>query len=290
MLGLLMDRDARSMAVEHQAALRTEVGGIVHRLSAVVACSRPELDEGATDLLARSLFAVFMSPSFHHLALPRGEYETLLSELALRVVFAPIEGFDTTSQRVVASPLTPVSRREAVLSEATRLFARNGYAGVSLEDIGASLGIAGSSVYNHVESKADILVTSLRRSTAYLMLDLNRILSSTRDPAEALTGLIDSYVEMMTTHTDVLDLLITQIDQLPAEERHEFRQIQHDYIAEWTHLIEESEPDLDPTAARIQVQTVLTVVNDTCRTPHLLAAAGFAEAIRIISRSLLFGA
>jgi Bacterial regulatory proteins, tetR family len=43
------------------------------------------------------------------------------------------------------------------------LFAERTYAGVSIEEVGAALGIAGASVYNHFPSKSGILITALAR-------------------------------------------------------------------------------------------------------------------------------
>src|SRR4051812_34083370 len=40
-------------------------------------------------------------------------------------------------------------RRDALLSAAARLFARRGFDGVSLEDLGSSAGISGPAVYRH---------------------------------------------------------------------------------------------------------------------------------------------
>ena len=62
-----------------------------------------------------------------------------------------------------ATSITPAStdrdrakaqRRRDLLVEATRLFAIRGYAGVSLEDLGAACGISGPAVYRHFSGKS----------------------------------------------------------------------------------------------------------------------------------------
>lgn len=50
------------------------------------------------------------------------------------------------------------TKRE-ILDQAANLFARNGYDGVSVREIAKKAGIKESSIYNHFESKADILDT-----------------------------------------------------------------------------------------------------------------------------------
>src|SRR4051794_41919682 len=44
-------------------------------------------------------------------------------------------------------------RRDALLAAAARLFARRGFDGVSLEDLGSAAGISGPPVYPHFPSK-----------------------------------------------------------------------------------------------------------------------------------------
>src|SRR5262249_5718752 len=62
-----------------------------------------------------------------------------------------------------ADPAGAPSRREAVLAGATRLFRQRGYHAVSMDDIGAAVGIAGPSVYRHFASKADLLCAACTR-------------------------------------------------------------------------------------------------------------------------------
>ena len=46
--------------------------------------------------------------------------------------------------------------RQKIITEALRLFAQNGYEGVTVREIAAAVGIKGASIYNHFESKKAI--------------------------------------------------------------------------------------------------------------------------------------
>ncbi len=48
--------------------------------------------------------------------------------------------------------------RSDVVDAAGRLFAQRGYHGTSMRDLGKELGLLGSSLYSHVDSKQDLLV------------------------------------------------------------------------------------------------------------------------------------
>src|SRR6187402_3548371 len=54
-------------------------------------------------------------------------------------------------------------RQAAILHEAARLFAERGYSGVSLEDLGAAVGVSGPAVYRHFENKQALLGAILVR-------------------------------------------------------------------------------------------------------------------------------
>ncbi|BBZ74640.1 TetR/AcrR family transcriptional regulator [Mycobacterium paraseoulense] len=66
------------------------------------------------------------------------------------------------------------SRREAILSAGAALFAQRGFTGVSVDDIGTAVGIAGPSVYNHFAAKTDILVAAMFRGNELLWANFNR--------------------------------------------------------------------------------------------------------------------
>ena len=53
------------------------------------------------------------------------------------------------------------TRREQILSAAAELFARYGFHGVGIDDIGAAVGISGPALYRHFRSKDAMLAEML---------------------------------------------------------------------------------------------------------------------------------
>lgn len=115
--------------------------------------------------------------------------------------------------------LLPVSRREALLARAIALFAERTYAGVRVEDVAASLDIAGPSVYNHFKSKADILVTALERGAAYLALQAADTLATATSPAAALRAFLAGYCGFAMEHPALIDLMMSETRSLPEPAR-----------------------------------------------------------------------
>lgn len=287
-LGALWQREARYLPAEQRALLRAEFQTIAHRLTALVVTAPPTRSQTAADLTAWAIFSVLVSPSFHHADLPRGEYERLIGSLANTVLGTAIpSGYGAAQNRTPPSALQPISRREALLEQAVRMFAEDGYASVGIEDVGASVGITGPSVYNHFTSKLDLLLTAINRGSAYLMMDLSRCMSTAEDPAEALTRLTESYIRFALEHHHVIDLTVSETRQLPDEHRQAALQIQREYLAEWQHLMQLVRPSLDPVTARVRLQAAITVINDASRTTHLRNSVGLADALAVICGGLL---
>jgi AcrR family transcriptional regulator len=166
-----------------------------------------------------------------------------------------------------ALEITP-SRRQQILSEATRLFAEHGYRAVSMEDIGAAVGLAAPSVYRHYSSKDEILLLAARSMGARLTMNASDVLSRHRDPwdpAAALSAIVTSYVDTMSGFRDLVAVYIRDVGYLPRAGRAELLGMQRDYVAQWVELLRETEPARGEQAARIAVHVALAVVNDLSR-------------------------
>ncbi|MFE6922055.1 TetR/AcrR family transcriptional regulator [Nocardia sp. NPDC057663] len=289
--GLLWQREARHLAEIDAAAMRSTMRGIGDCLARAIGDTHPELEPAAADMSARVVIATLTSPSFHRLELPRADYLALLAEMVGAVLDTPLPvGLSGTSAVEPRPLLIPAARREALLTQAIRMFARRGYLSVGLEDIGAAVGIAGTSVYNHFDSKQAILATAVARCTAALLAELDHVYDSATTPEQALSMLVRSYVLFTRRHHHVVGLIITDHPHLPQAERDAADRDRREYLGEWAHLMLAHCPDLDPIAARIRIQAVLAIANDTARSARFRTDPLATDAVvRICSRLLHIG-
>jgi AcrR family transcriptional regulator len=288
-MGLMWRREARDLTIDAYQSLRDVIQEIIQGLTAYVRSVRADVPDLAADLLAWSILAVLTSPSFHHLDLPRPVYEELLAELIAAVLDTdlPDVAATTPSTPRAGATLRPASRREELLTQAMRMFAAHGYTQVSIEDIGNAVGVTGPSIYSHWPTKLDLLMTALRRGAATLAMDVATAYRQATSAADALRRLLRSYVALSHTYPEMFGLLITDIEHLPDDERHEIRRAQHEHISEWAHLLLLAQPHLDPVAARIRVHAVLSITHDTARTTHLHRNPGVPAAVVTIGTRLL---
>jgi AcrR family transcriptional regulator len=285
-VGVLWQREARQLSPADRIAIQAAVNRIGRRFASIVRARRPELDTAQSELLAWSGLAVATSISYHAIELPEPEFAILLSELVGTAIDAPVP---TVTAKSVAKPLTlrTDSRRETLLFEATKLFAAKGFNGVSTEDIGASIGITGPSVYNHFPAKSDILVAAMFRGDEWLRIDMHRAFAQASDAADGLSRLLGSYSAFVLENPHLVRVLVCEANHLPDPERGRTRAAQYAYIAEWVNLLREVHPEWDAVHARIRVQAALTVMNDVALTPSLRNCAGVESALVSIGAELL---
>jgi AcrR family transcriptional regulator len=289
-VGVLWQREARQLSGADRAKFRAAVEQIASRFAALIRARRPGLGAREADLLAWSGLAVATSVSLHSLVLAEPEFTSLLGGLIATVVDTPIQLPPSPhTHRPKTRSLRTQSRREAILTEATKLFAAKGFAGVSTEDIGEAVGISGPSVYNHFAAKSDILVAAMFRGDEWLRMDMNRAFAAASDPRDGLNRLLTSYCAFVVDNPHLVQVLVSEAEHLPEPERHRTRAAQYAYIAEWVGLLRQVQPQWDAVRARIRVQAVQTMMNDIALTPSLRKRGGIDSALVSIGANLLSG-
>lgn len=260
-LGVLWQREARNLPAEQQAVLRRHLREAAGTLAATIRDIRPELSADRAEFLAVCGINAMSSISFHRLAVT----EEVLAQLALRVLsydFDPDE--PGTSALVVPAPTT---RRDEIADAAVGLFARHGYDTVSIDDVGAAVGIAGPSIYNHFASKQDVLFSALGRGYAALQDALGE--------ARDLREVVESYVDLAHDHSDLVTVLVAESRNLDGSYQDVAQQAQLGYIGQWVALLQELRPDEDLTVSRTKVQAAQMMANSVCRTQYLRGRPGF---------------
>ena len=269
-LGVLLQRESRHLSRPAQAELNRRLGVVAGAVRALLRSARPELSEEDAGLVTRSAFALLASPAYHRAVLPRPRAEDLLHAMGAAVFWTatfPRPGGAGAGAADEGEPAvtSQASRREMLLSAAIHLFARRGYSAVRMEDVGAAVGIAGPSIYQHFGSKSDLLVAALSRGAEWLQFGMSRALAIAATPLEALERVVRSYVEFVLGHTDLMGIFLGETINLPESEQHSLRRVQHDYVAQWVNVLTEARPGLPEPEARFLTHGVLGIVNDNAQ-------------------------
>jgi AcrR family transcriptional regulator len=178
------------------------------------------------------------------------------------------------------------STRDSLIAEATELFAEKGFAAAGVDEIGSAVGIAGPSIYGHFSSKQHLLVATMQRGADLLLSETQRVLERPSTVRVKLAALVDSYVSLLNRDRFIIRVLLSEMNQLPDEEREVARRQQRQYIATWVDLYRQFTV-VDEDSARIRVQAVLLVVNDAIQTPHMRSQPHFEGVVSRIGKTLL---
>ncbi|EFC83394.1 TetR/AcrR family transcriptional regulator [Parafrankia sp. EUN1f] len=186
-----------------------------------------------------------------------------------------------------SAPMRPGSRREALLTEAVRLFDRLGYHAVSIDDIGRAAGINASGVYRYFPGKADLLAAVYYRAAERLSTSTTSALATASSPADALRRLIDAYVDLTFAHNDLVSVYLAENNNLPAPDRHELRRLQREHVEEWVRLLVTIRPELAANEARLLAHAALNLVMDLGRTTSFNRSNGSEQLVRFLALRML---
>jgi AcrR family transcriptional regulator len=265
--------EGRHLDQADQAKIRLRGGELMAQWGIALRDARPDLGEADAELLCWAALSVFGSVSVHHVNLPRRRFEACLVELAAAVLaWAPPPARSEPPAPPRPAGLAAPSRREELLSAATRLFRDRGYHAVSMEDIGAAAGIAGPSIYRYFPGKSAILVAAGYRMAERLARTADDAIAGAADPRDGLARLASSYVDTVLRSDNLMATFAGEIGNLPDPDRKELVRVQRAYVAQWVELLRTVAPGLPEPDARITVHAALTVVNDLARTPRVAAA------------------
>ena len=288
-VGVLWQRDARYLSAEEARPLRDDLFTISSLISGHLVTSRPELDQQQVNTLAWCIMGAMVSISFHSIELPREQFIDLLARMCAEIAAAR---FPTVAERVpdavvpLPADAAPDSRREALITEATELFAERGFAAAGIDEIADAAGIAGPAVYRHFPSKQFILVAVVERSMAALHALTRPVLDADLPPELKLRRLVAAYVKRMNRSRFAMRILISEMGELPDDKRAEFRRVQRQNVDDLVELLCDI-TGWDAGSARIRVQAILLVVNDAVQTPHLRTQPGFEPTIESIAQAIL---
>jgi len=170
---------------------------------------------------------------------------------------------------VVPAEPAKQTRRDQILAAAAELFARHGFHGVGIDDIGAAVGISGPALYRHFRSK-DAMLGEMLTSISERLLEggQNRVAAS-GDPAHALRELIRWHVDFALDDPALITVQIRNLANLTDPDRRRVRALQRRYVEVWVETIRKTSPEVDEPTARAAAHAVFGLINSTPHSAHL---------------------
>jgi AcrR family transcriptional regulator len=181
-------------------------------------------------------------------------------------------------------------RQAAILHEAARLFAERGYSGVSLEDLGAAVGVSGPAVYRHFENKQALLGAILVGVSQRLRSGGRAVTEAGGDSPDQLRAMIAFHVDFALADADVIRVQDRDLASLGDEDLHTVRRLQREYVELWIGVLRGLHPERSDSDLRVRAHACFGLINSTPHSSRGLRGAPADSTVRGILESMAFAA
>jgi AcrR family transcriptional regulator len=154
-------------------------------------------------------------------------------------------------------------RREEILAIAARRYAVSGFHGVSIDDLGAELGISGPAIYRYFRGKEAILAEMLVDISVRLLEGARSRVAEHDDPEEQLDALLAFHADFALTEPELIAVQYRDLDSAPEIDRRRVRRLQREYVAIWVEVLRAVHPGTPEPRATAAVQAAFGLLNST---------------------------
>ncbi len=154
--------------------------------------------------------------------------------------------------------------KERLLRVATRLFARNGFEGTSVQDIVDAAGVTKGAMYHYYGSKDDLLYEVYHQLLTMQTTRLNEIVKGSGTPEERLRAAAIDVVVSSLDNLDDMIVFFRSLHMLPEDRQTAIRAERRVYHDQFKALVEEGMADgtfRTEVPADIVVHFYLSAVN-----------------------------
>ncbi|HLC01807.1 MAG TPA: TetR/AcrR family transcriptional regulator [Anaerolineales bacterium] len=128
-------------------------------------------------------------------------------------------------------------QRSDIISAAAQIFRQKGYQAASMQDIAQAVHLQKASLYHHVDSKQEILLTILNQALDLLIEDMQSVLASDLPAEEKLGQAIRVYVSRIAGEADLAAVLLLEYRSLEPGLRQSHVRRRDRYEALWRDLV-----------------------------------------------------
>ncbi len=176
------------------------------------------------------------------------------------------------------------SRREQILAVAAQLFARHGFHGVSIADLGAAVGVSGPALYRHFPGKEALLAELLVGISEHLLAGGQERAAASDDPQVVLAALVDFQAAFALREPELIVVQDRDLANLPPTTRRRVRRLQRTYVEIWVDTLCRAHPGLSADAARAAAHAAFGLLNST---PHTARTPDTAKLLRRMALAAL---
>ncbi|MDE1951631.1 MAG: TetR family transcriptional regulator [Betaproteobacteria bacterium] len=139
-------------------------------------------------------------------------------------------------------------QRATILAQAARLFARQGYAATSMNQVADSCALSKAALYHYFRDKYALL-THIAEAHVLLLLSVTRdVEAQYADPRRRLPALIERFVREYADAQDAHRVLTEDVRFLDPEDRERILGLEREVVGHFARAIAATRPELEPAA------------------------------------------
>jgi TetR/AcrR family transcriptional regulator, cholesterol catabolism regulator len=132
-----------------------------------------------------------------------------------------------------------ISRKDEIRNAAAKLFGEKGFAASSVRDIANAVGLGAASLYNHMDSKDDLLTTICFRCAESFSEGMETIDEAAKNPVEKIESLIRLHIDIALHDKSSITVFNDEWRHLQEPFLSSFLQLRRMYESTYLRIIRE---------------------------------------------------
>jgi AcrR family transcriptional regulator len=154
------------------------------------------------------------------------------------------------------------SKKELIVQKAACMFREKGFPATSMRDLAESVGIEAASLYNHIQSKSEILQEIISRISDDCYKHINELDTAGLNSLQKIESVTRFHIQMMLTKFEEYHVMINEWIHLEAQPLSDFISQRRNYVQRLESFITEgiANKEIKPILPYVAVLTILSAV------------------------------
>jgi AcrR family transcriptional regulator len=160
---------------------------------------------------------------------------------------------------------------------------------VSIEELGAAVGVSGPALYRHFANKEAMLVELLLGTSNRLMAGFQTAIAEGLPDIDTLHNLVAFHADFALNERDIIRIQDRELANLPPDPNRRIRETQRRYLLGWREILARLRPELSGADLEVKLHAVFGVLNSTPYTANLDAATDMRAVLIDTALATLLG-
>jgi AcrR family transcriptional regulator len=154
------------------------------------------------------------------------------------------------------------SKKDLILQKAALMFREKGFAATSMRDLAETVGIEAASLYNHIQSKSEILQDITFRMANDCNAQLDSLDNNGMNSTQKIESLIRFHVQMMINRFEEYYVMVNEWMHLSDPYLTDFSVQRRSYVQKMENIIQQGidNKEMKPVIPYVAVLTILSSV------------------------------